>query len=121
MHFAAAQTRLAHTPLSQFPPMTHALPSGHGSQLPPQSTSVSSPFFAPSAQVAPAQTPSWQELLSQSEPRTHVFPLLQVAQSEPPQSTAVSFPSCLPSRHSEDSQIPLEQIVVMQSVPVAHC
>jgi hypothetical protein len=61
---------------------------------PPQSMSVSAPFFTPSEQVAgvqvlaePSHTP-----LKQSEPTMHAFPSAQARQSPPPQSTSVSWP-----------------------------
>ena len=51
----ATQMLLTHIPLAQSPSIEHILPFAHFvAQLPPQSTSVSSPFFAPSTQLGVA-------------------------------------------------------------------
>jgi hypothetical protein len=67
-----------------------------GQEGPPQSTSVSLPFFMPSVQVGfwqmlPTQTPLWQ-----SEPKLQSPPFGQPVQP-PPQSTPVSLPFSMPS------------------------
>src|SRR5262249_20120448 len=48
---ALTPTPILHTPLMQSPPPPQVWPSGHLGQLPPQSTSLSLPFFTWSAQV----------------------------------------------------------------------
>src|SRR6185436_20978725 len=79
---------------SPFPP--HVLLSAQSAaQLPPQSTSLSEPFFTPSEQVAlwqrfPMQTWLWQSLAT-----LQAFPAAQPAH-EPPQSMPVSAPFFTP-------------------------
>ena len=71
------------------------MPAAHLPHVaPPQSTSVSLPFFTPSEQLAPwhvsgvpEHTPLWQ-----SEPALHVLPAAHLPQLAPPQSTSVSVP-----------------------------
>src|SRR5207249_3514408 len=60
---------------------------------PPQSTSVSWPFWIPSSHVVAVQIPFTQELLSQSESTLQCLPSGQRTQNAPPQSTSVSSPS----------------------------
>jgi hypothetical protein len=81
---------------SSFP--AQALPGSHlAGQLPPQSMSVSVPFFVPSLQgegwhVPPSQTP-----LTQSAPVVHPLSSSHGVQSAPPQSMSVSTPFLIPS------------------------
>jgi hypothetical protein len=86
-----------HTPLAQSAAPPHTLPSAHlfaGAQEPPQSTSVSVPFFTVSLQAGTWQMPPVQTPLAQSPappqtlPSAHLFAGAQ----EPPQSTSVSVP-----------------------------
>jgi hypothetical protein len=80
-----------HTPLEQSPATTQELPLGHFAQLdPPQSTSLSVPFFTPSEHVAAWQVPLAHTRLRQSVPTEQVSPVLQPMQMPPPQSTSVS-------------------------------
>jgi hypothetical protein len=54
VHVGARHVPAVHTPLWQSPPTVHVLVlshRGHRSDVPPQSTAVSSPFFTPSLQV----------------------------------------------------------------------
>ena len=94
MQVPSAPTELVHEPLAQSPEAAHALPAAHLPQLPPQSMSVSVPFFTPSEQVAPwhlsgapEHTPLWQ-----SPATAHVAPVAHLPQLAPPQSTSVSVP-----------------------------
>jgi hypothetical protein len=71
-------------------------------QDPPQSVSLSLPFWIPSEQVGPEgvwQVPPEQRPLAQSLPELQPCPLPQLAPQEPPQSTAVSLPFLIPSEH----------------------
>jgi hypothetical protein len=105
---------------------THAWPVMQGPQVPPQSTSVSVPFFTPSLQVDPEVhaeheppqstpvsvsffTPSLQVAAAhrckeqtpepQSESLRHTASVVHAGQYAPPQSIAVSCPSMRPSAH----------------------
>jgi hypothetical protein len=111
---------------AQSPETTQAEPGAHRArQLPPQSTSDSSPSFTRSVQDA-AQNPLVQR------PLMHPGPALQAAPSGhfegqlPPQSMAVSSPSLIPleqapAAHSAPAQIPLAQSEGLpQPTPSAH-
>jgi hypothetical protein len=82
-----------HTPLWQSAATAHVPLVGHFGQVPPpQSTSVSAPFFTLSVQLAdwqmlPTQTPLWQ-----SPPTLHVLPAAHFGHEAPPQSMSVSVP-----------------------------
>jgi hypothetical protein len=89
------------TPLWQSAPTLHTLPAAHALQLPPQSTSVSVPFFTVSVHVAawhlsgePEHTPLWQ-----SDGTRHVLAFAHLPQLEPPQSMSVSVPFLTLSEH----------------------
>jgi hypothetical protein len=90
-----------HTPLVQSAGVRHDLVSAHFEQTPPpQSTSVSAPFFTVSEQVgawhlAPVHTP-----LEQSPPARHALPTAHPPHVPPPQSTSVSAPFFTVSVHS---------------------
>ena len=73
-------------PFLQFLPVGQAL-----HLLPPQSVSLSSPFFLPSLQLGATQTPAVQMPLVQSLFTAHFLPFAQ-ALHLPPQSTSVSLP-----------------------------
>jgi hypothetical protein len=86
---------------------------------PPQSTSVSAPFFTASVHVGAAQVPPVQILLWQSVAAVQVAPLPQAAHVPPPQSMPVSVPFETPSlqvgaRHTLG--VP-EHTWLVQSVP----
>jgi len=90
-HFIAVPpVGIPHTPEVQSRATAHALLSGQGAQPPPQSRSVSVPFFTLSMQVGawqvvPVQTPETQSAAPpQPSPVAHLPQL-------PPQSTSVSF------------------------------
>jgi hypothetical protein len=59
---------------------------------PPQSTSVSVPFFTPSVQAGNAQIEFLHTPLEQSEPIAQPAPSTHTAHVPPPQSTSVSSP-----------------------------
>jgi hypothetical protein len=118
----AAQVRLAagHTAFTQSVPSLHALPSSQRGQVgPPQSMSVSVPFFTPSAQLLSLQSPPEQLPLSQSVPLTHIFPAAHGPQvAPPPQSTSVSEAFMTLSVHDGAVQAPSVQTRLVQSPPV---
>ena len=85
-----SHTPSVHPMLAQSSPLTHAAPPAQPWQLPPQSTSVSSPFTLPSMQYAgvgaivgakvgadESQTPNVQLKLAQSVLTTHELPTSQ--------------------------------------------
>ena len=86
-------------PERQFASLLHDLPLSHFSQLPPQSTSVSAPFFMSSSQagwlqILFLQYPLRQSLSSWQERfRFHSYP-------PPPQSIPVSVPSLILFQHA---------------------
>jgi hypothetical protein len=118
---AKAQTLPLQEPLEQSPPTLQVLPAAQGEQNPPQSTSVSTPFFTPSKQLGTWQVPAEQTPLWQSLPAPQVFPLAQERQTPPPQSTAVSLPFFTPSMQVATWQVPAEQTPLVQSPPPTHC
>jgi hypothetical protein len=76
----------------------HALPVRHfGAVAPPQSTSVSSPFFLPSVGLGAAHFPVLHTSLAQSPSILQTFPVSHLGAAAPPQSTSVSSPFFLPS------------------------
>jgi len=82
------------TPLVQSPPEEQPRPSPHfAGHEPPQSLSVSLPFFCPSLQVAVEQSfaDGSHTRLEQSAPEAHFCPSPH-CWHEPPQSTSVSLP-----------------------------
>ena len=87
------QTPLLQTPELQSPLALHESPPLQAGQSPPQSTSVSFPFFAASVQVGAAQVKSRQTSLSQSLPIRHTCDVVHFGQTLPPQSTSLSSPS----------------------------
>ena len=99
---AAAHTWLTHTAVKQSLSTEHVSPESHPEQTsPPQSTSVSAPFCAPSSQaIRSLHTPSPQDPEAQSLLCTQARPSAHAAQSIPPQSISVSTPFCSPSPHT---------------------
>ena len=87
----------AHTWLTQSVPAKQPPPGAHGPQVPPQSTSVSDPFFTLSAQVGTWQVPPTHTWLLQSVGTRHPRPELQAGQAAPPQSMELSEPFCTKS------------------------
>ena len=63
----------------------------HGLQVPPQSTSVSLPFFTPSVQPGVWQIPDLQNVLAQSPSPEHFLPTAHLGHVLP-QSMSVSVP-----------------------------
>jgi hypothetical protein len=83
--------------------------------VPPQSTSVSLPFFTPSVQLAAEQVfkVGSQTLSTQSDPTRHVSPSAHGEHVAPPQSTSVSSASFTPSAQCAATHAP----VPSQTVP----
>ena len=115
------QTRkLQSAALRQVPPGLHGLQAG-----PPQSLSVSVPFFIPSLHARDPvglQRPPTHSPLVQSALALHTLPTAHGAQAGPPQSTSDSAPSMRPSSHEEGAtgwQRPPTQLAEQQSEPVA--
>jgi hypothetical protein len=103
--------------LAQSAPRTQALPGPHAGQpepVPPQSTSLSVPFFTVSAQVRATHRVAVQTRLPQSPPILHFLPVPQPAQG-PPQSTSVSALFLTASAHEGVAQTPAVQTPLMQS------
>src|SRR5262245_26593556 len=71
--------------------MVHFWPGWQaGHVVPPQSMSVSNPFFTPSLHEGGLQVPDGPQILSaQSDPSAHFLPSAQGMQLPPPQSTSV--------------------------------
>src|SRR5262245_16934294 len=113
------------TPLVQSPGPLHIWFGPHCGQGPPQSMSVSMPFFTPSMQFGTWHTPPVQTLLMQSVPTAQVFPSLQAMQTGPPQSTSVSLAfftwSVQVGRQIEPEQEPPTQsLSIVQPRPGPH-
>ena len=88
------------TPLAQSSGPPHTFVSAHLAHVPPpQSMSVSAPFFTASPQVGAEQTPPLQTPLTQSLARRQILPVPHLGQAPPPQSTSVSVPFFTPSEH----------------------
>jgi hypothetical protein len=113
-----------HTTLVQSPATTQDSPGSQSPQVPPpQSMSVSAPFFTLSPHVGawqvlfgatPVQTPLWQ-----SPATTHVLPTPQSAQG-PPQSTSLSPWFFTPSPQVGAAHWPLLQTPLAQSLAPRH-
>jgi hypothetical protein len=72
----------------------------HPAQLaPPQSTSVSVPFFVKSLHAGARHVPPEHTELWQSADTEHPPPVPQVGQEPPPQSVPVSLPFLMESEH----------------------
>jgi hypothetical protein len=95
------------------------LPFAQRGQLvePPQSTSVSPPFFTPSLHPGDWQMPLTHRPLVQSVFATHPRPSMHVGQPPPPQSFAVSVPFGTPSVQVGALQTPLPHTLLPQSAP----
>lgn len=102
-----AQVPLLHGPLLQSPSAVHAWPVVHvAPQLPPQSTSVSAPFFTPSLHDADSQVfEVAQKPLAQSVLVMHALPSPHFGHCEPPQSTSVSSPSFMLFVHDRGAPV----------------
>src|SRR5207244_141960 len=95
----ALQKLPSQTPLAQseFAEQWRAL--SHEGQVPPQSTSVSLPFFEPSVQEPIWHTPPVHTALEHSAPEWRCQPSAHDGHAGPPQSTPVSAPFFAPSVH----------------------
>jgi hypothetical protein len=103
----------------------HFLPLSHGAQTPPpQSTSVSFPFFMPSWHCSETHTcvELSQSKLAQSELDMHALPTTHPGQLVPPQSTSVSPALKTPSSQDDATQSDVDalQYVDAQSAPDVH-
>ncbi len=113
----------SHTLLTQSLALRHFLVSAQAGQVaPPQSTSVSSPFWVRSVQLAFWQMLLRHTLLTQSPCLRHFWVWTHAGQVAPPQSTSVSSPLCALS-----VQLALVQVLAVgshtllrQSVPLRH-
>jgi hypothetical protein len=99
----------------------HAFVVPHrGQPPPPQSVSVSVPFFAPSVHRALVHTERSQKVLAQSLDFLQAFPIGQGWQAPPPQSTSVSTPFGVASVHDGVLHTPSVHTALMQSFPRPH-
>jgi hypothetical protein len=96
---AAAQTPPVQTPEAQSAATAQARPSLQAPQVPPQSTSVSVPFFTVSAQAAARHLPPLQAPVVQSAATEQPLPSTHFVAHEPPQSTSPSEPFLILSVH----------------------
>jgi hypothetical protein len=114
-------------------PVEHFAPTAHlAGQLPPQSVSVSVPFFTVSLQVGAWQVQGGdghtlfgpQTPLIQSLPVLQFLPSAQVAPQQPPQLQSVSQASFghagLVTQLATATQTPAGQLPLAQSVSAAH-
>ena len=110
------------TPFWQSAPAEQLLPAAHRPQVvePPQSLSVSPPFFALSEQVAAWQMLVVHTALSQSLAPVQAAPLAQGGQAGPPQSTSDSPWFKTLSVQLGARQVPITQLALEQSDPLAH-
>jgi len=126
----AAHTPAVHTRLTQLAPLVpHSWPTAHSwlvgaaAQLPPQSTSLSLPFFRASLQLAGVQVPFAPQMpFTQSAATAQAFPsphflLVGAAAQLPPQSTAVSVPFFTLSLQVGTAQVPEVQTPLAQLRP----
>jgi hypothetical protein len=94
----------------------HPLPGTQAVQAPPQSTSVSVPFFAPSLHFASAQTKlALQKPVWQSVPAPQLIPVAHLVHCAPPQSRALSVPFLTPSVQVGARHVPVVQTRLWQS------
>jgi hypothetical protein len=96
----------------------HPLPSAHffaGAQEPPQSMSVSLPFFCESLHVGAWHWFVVQTLLEQSPPFPHALPVAQLPPQTAPQSVSDSFPFFTLSLQVGVRQVPPVQTPLVQS------
>ena len=88
--------------------------AGQPDPAPPQSTSVSLPFWTLSVQVRAAHAPAAQTRLAQSPPTLHFWAAAQPGQG-PPQSTSVSLLFFTASVHEGGTQRPAAHTPLTQS------
>jgi hypothetical protein len=120
-----AQVIATQLALLQSPLTMHILPFPHvfaGAQDPPQSTSVSLPFFSASLHDGAVHTcvAAGQIPLAQSAGVAHIRPVAHGGHVPPPQLTSVSVPFLTASVHEGTAQSPAAQTPLMQSALTAH-
>jgi hypothetical protein len=97
VHVAALHEPPVQTRLAQSPAMPHESPAAQVGQVPPpQSVSVSAPFFVPSEHDEAWQTSFVHRRLWQSLAAEHALPAIHFGHVLP-QSTSVSFSFCTKS------------------------
>jgi len=124
MHVLALHTELAQSAATAQPLVSAHLPA----QVPPQSTSVSVPFFTVSVQVAAPQMLAAHIELAQSAATAQPLVSAHLLAQVPPQSISVSVPFLKPSAHVGSTQTlaPLQSRAAWQSaadpqaLPAAH-
>jgi hypothetical protein len=97
----------------------HTSPSPQPMHPPPQSTSVSAPFFLPSPHDGGVHTSFAHTSLTQSASPTQPS-LSSHGPHPPPQSTSVSSPFFAPSEQLGSVHSPMMQLSVAQSIGVLH-
>jgi hypothetical protein len=97
-----------------------ALPTPQALQLPPQSTSVSVPFFTPSLHETGEHKPPAHAPLVQSVTLPQRRPLAHFGHVLPPQSTSLSAPFLIPSLQLGCAQVPAVHRPLMQSAALTH-
>jgi hypothetical protein len=124
LQVAVWQTPPVHTPLVQSPADAHFWPSAHlrvAAQAPPQSVSLSVPFFTPSEQLGDAHAWPVHTPLAQSPLTAQPSPVGQRAQLlAPPQSTPVSRPFSTRSVQLGALHLPELHTPLLQSAGRAH-
>jgi hypothetical protein len=121
MHEGGAHAIAVQTPLAQSVAIAHAFVSEHsGQEPPPQSTSVSAPFFTMSWQLGAWQMPPVHTPWLQSVPVAHVLPSGQAWGHPPPQSMPASIPFLAPSLHVGIKQVLPTQARLWQSSAFVH-
>jgi hypothetical protein len=120
LQVAVWQMPPVHTPVVQSPAAPHFLPSPHfrvAAQDPPQSVSLSVPFFTPSEQLGAEQAWFVHTPLVQSRGAAHPSPGWQREQLvAPPQSTPVSKPFFTRSLQLGALHLPEVHTPLLQSV-----
>src|SRR6185295_18632299 len=106
--------------LVQSVPFAHALPTAQPGQPPPQSTSVSAPFFTLSMQPGATHIPLVHTPLAQSIPVLQPFMPSHLPGQLPPQSTSVSSPFFAPSVHEGAAHIMPVHTALLQSAALPH-
>src|SRR5262245_40350563 len=97
--------------------LPHFFPAKQGWHAPPpQSTSVSEPFFRPSPQPGPSHFPPLHTPLVQSGPAMHALPTPHFVGQPREQSTSVSVPFFCPSVQLGPTQRAPTQLPVSQSL-----
>ena len=111
----------AQTPLVQSLATRQSFPSPQRGQAgPPQSTSVSVPFFAPSLQLGVAHLPAVHTSLWQSLRTLQFLPSTHLPHAAPPQSTSLSVPFSVVSVQVGAWQAPSLQTLLVQSAAALH-